>query len=109
MQYCHMQMLMHCQGYHWSWNGPDEEIEDCAEYLVCQLEQIPVTVALREATSRDPVLAKVLQFVQAGWPQVVQEEMVKQYAERQLELSMKQGCLMWGICVLSHQHCRTRS
>ena len=81
---------------------PDEEIEDCAEYLVRQLEQLPVTVAaLREATSRDPVLAKVLQFVQAGWPQVVQEEILKPYTKRQLELSTEQGCLMWGIHVVN--------
>ena len=46
----------------------DEEIKDCAEYIVRPLEQLPVTVAtLREATSREPVLAKVLQFVQTGW------------------------------------------
>ena len=78
---------------------PDEEIEDCAEYLVRQLEQLPVTVAaLREATSRDPVLAKVLQFVQAGWPQVVQEEILKPYTERQLELSTEH---MWGIHVVN--------
>ena len=77
----------------------DEEIEDCAEYLVRQLEQLPVTVAaLREATSRDPVLAKVLQFVQAGWPQVVQEEILKPYTERQLELSTEH---MWGIHVVN--------
>ena len=56
----------------------DEEIEDCAEYLVRQLEQLPVTVAtLQEATSRDPVLAKLLQFVLTRWPQVVQEELSK--------------------------------
>ena len=56
--------------------------------------------ALREATSRDPVLGKVLQFVQSGWPPVVQEEMLKPYMERQIELSTEQGCLMWGIRVL---------
>ena len=98
----HMQMQMHCQGYHWSWNVQMKRLKTaCAEYLVCQLEQLPVTVAaLQEATSRDPVLAKVLHFVQAGWPQVVLEEMLKPYMERQLELSTKQGCLMWGICVV---------
>eukprot|EP00731_Ephydatia_muelleri_P006519 Em0003g767a len=53
---------------------PDEEIEDCAEYLVRQLEQLPVTVAaLREATSKDPVLAKdkVLEELHGGHIRVV--------------------------------------
>lgn len=41
-----------------------------------------------------------MQFVLSGWPLVVQEEMLKPYMERQLELSTKQGCLMWGIRVV---------
>ena len=79
-----------------------EEKDDGAEYMIRQLEQLPVTVAsLQEATSRDPVLAKVLQFVQTGWPLVVQEEILKPpYMDRQLELSTQQGCFMWGIRVV---------
>ena len=76
-------------------------MDDGAEYMIWQLEQLLVTVAsLQEATSRDPVLAKVLQFVQTGWPLVVQEEILKPYMDRQLELSTQQGCLMWGIRVV---------
>ena len=41
-----------------------EEMDDGAEYMIRQLEQLPVTVAsLQEATSWDPVLAKVLHAV----------------------------------------------
>ena len=88
-----------------------EEKDDGAEYMIRQLEQLPVTVAsLQEATSRDPVLAKVLQFVQTGWPLVVQEEILQPpYMDRQLELSTQQGCLMWGIRVVVPQHCSSRS
>ena len=87
-----------------------EEMDDGAEYMIRQLEQLPVTVAsLQEATSRDPVLAKVLQFVQTGWPLVVQEEILKPYMDRQLELSTQQGCLMWEYVWWSPQHCSSRS
>ncbi|KAL5510573.1 hypothetical protein EMCRGX_G006138 [Ephydatia muelleri] len=42
-----------------------EELDDCPEIRLNQLEQIPVTTAvLRDATAKDPVLSRVLEYIQ---------------------------------------------
>ena len=46
-----------------------EELDDFPEFRLNQLEQIPVTTAvLRDATAKDPVLSRVLEYTQVGWP-----------------------------------------
>eukprot|EP00731_Ephydatia_muelleri_P032928 Em0024g472a len=53
-----------------------EELDDCPEIRLNQLEQIPVTTAvLRDATAKDPVLSRVLEYIQVGWPVDIPEEL----------------------------------
>eukprot|EP00731_Ephydatia_muelleri_P032793 Em0024g337a len=53
-----------------------EELDDCPEFRLNQLEQIPVTTAvLRDATAKDPVLSRVLEYIQVGWPVDIPEEL----------------------------------
>jgi len=48
----------------------------------------------------DPVLSKVLEFVRHGWPQPVEDIRLKPYFNRRFELSVEQGCLLWGLRVI---------
>ena len=53
-----------------------EELDDFPEFRLNQLEQIPVTTAvLRDATAKDPVLSRVLEYIQVGWPVDIPEEL----------------------------------
>jgi len=64
--------------------------------LVEHLQDSPVSVAqIREWTKRNPLLAQVLRFVNEGWPEQY-EEGLKPYAPRSTELSVHDGCLLWG-------------
>ena len=68
--------------------------------LMQHLQQLPVTADhIRLWTRRDPVLAKVFQFVQHGWPNRVDPELAP-FASRKTELSVHEGCLLWGARVV---------
>ena len=71
--------------------------------MVKQIEYLPVTAdCLKQATSWDLRLSKVFMYVQSGWPTLVPDEL-KPYSDRRHELSIEQGCLMWGMRVLIPQ------
>ncbi|KAL1416979.1 hypothetical protein MTO96_027277 [Rhipicephalus appendiculatus] len=56
-----------------------------------------------EATSRDPVLSQVVKAVSR------EEELVQQsYSHKAAELSLEQGCLLWGSRVVIPQSLRSR-
>ena len=60
----------------------------------------PITATkIAQWTARDPVLSKVLNFVLQGWPSVVDEEFTA-YRRRKDDLSVEQGCLLWGSRVI---------
>lgn len=68
-----------------------------------QLEILPVTaVKIRQATSRDPVLAKVQQLILYGWPPKLRDEdnTLQPFFTRRHELTIIQGVIMWGIRVV---------
>lgn len=59
--------------------------------------------AVSQATSRDPVLSQVVKAVSRG------EELVQQaYSHKAAELSLQQGCLLWGSRVVIPQSLRSR-
>ena len=47
-------------------------------------------------TSRDPELSRVHHFVLQGWPENAEEEELRVYHRRELELSVHGGCVLWG-------------
>ena len=62
-------------------------------FNVCQVQAIPITFnTVRNATSRDKTLSKVLTYVQTGWPDEISEDL-KPYKARQAELGVECGCL----------------
>ena len=65
--------------------------------LFDQLDSGPITSAkVRLESSRNPMLARVLQFVMSGWPHSCPDEEMKPYWYRRTELSCIHGCLLWG-------------
>ena len=67
------------------------------------LNSSPVTAdQIRKWTTRDPTLSRVYQFVQSGWPdsdRALAEEF-RPYKARIGELSLQDGCVMWGSRVV---------
>lgn len=65
-----------------------------------QLGKLPIThCEIAEATSSDPILSKVCQFVQNGWPRRLSNEFVP-YKSKSSDICIEQGCLMWGCRVI---------
>ena len=61
-----------------------------------QLENSPVSAdQIRTWTRRDARLSKVLHYVQCGWPNQVEPDLVV-FSSKRLELSAYDGCLLWG-------------
>ena len=73
---------------------------DVDVFNIAQIEALPVTFdQLEQATRRDVDLSQVWQYVQLGWPDVVQERL-KPYSIRRDELTLQGNVLMWGIRVI---------
>ena len=73
---------------------------DTPPELVLLMEHLadasPVTAKQIEVwTRRDPTLSKVLHYLQFGWPKKV-DKSVTTYSSRSTELSVYNGCILWG-------------
>ena len=71
--------------------------------LVEHLNTIPLTVDdIRAATRRDTTLSRVVTLVKSGWPEEAPEltESYRPYWRRRQELSLLDGCLLWGMRVV---------
>lgn len=69
---------------------------------------IVTTSHIRLWTSKDLILAKVYKAVLQGWPKDVEEQQMKPYYERRDELSVEDGCILWGARVVIPPQLRTR-
>ena len=81
--------------------GEEEELEFGA--TACnslQLDMLPLSAKdLQQATAKDFALGLALRHTREGWPQEVQN-LVKSYFQRRQEISVDQGCLFLGSCVI---------
>ena len=69
-------------------------------FNISQLEALPITIRhLRAATHSDILLSKVYRYTKRGWPQRVSQAL-RPFYERRSELTVEEGCLLWGIRVL---------
>ena len=68
--------------------------------LLAQLQAFPVRAhQIKTWTDRDPVLSRVRKLVLQGWPSKVEEEFCPYFCQK-LELSIQDGCVMWGSRVV---------
>ena len=75
--------------------------------VLAHLETTPVKVDnIREWTTRDPVCSKVKRYILQGWPAHLtkEEENLKPYYHRREELSVEEGCILWGQRVVVPHH-----
>ena len=75
-----------------------EIVPVCSEWiqLVNTLDATPVTASdISKWTSSDPMFAKVLLYLDCGWPETVETDL-KPFFHRRNELSVQQGCILWG-------------
>ena len=69
--------------------------------MVEKLDDAPVTAKqVATLTRRDPVMARVYQHIQEGWPERVNDPALQPYWTRRLELSTLNGCITWGSRVV---------
>ena len=63
-----------------------------------QFELLPVTSkAVASETRRDPILPRVYECIVKGWSVRIDRD--KPYYKRRNELTVHQGCILWGIRV----------
>ena len=78
-----------------------EETEmDLSEvFHATQFELLPVTSeAVARETRRDPILPRIYESIVKGWSVRINGD--KPYYERRNELTVHQGCILWGIRVV---------
>lgn len=72
--------------------------------LVNFLESSPVNSAdIREHTRKDPILSKVMRYCELGWStntKTVPDTELTPYLRRKDELSIQDGCVLWGSRVV---------
>ena len=87
----------------------DQEEEEEEVYLISYLEELPVTARdIATATRKDPVLGRVYDFTLHGWPQALDDQALQPYFSRKQELSVDQGCVLWGLRVVVPEKYRVR-
>lgn len=81
---------------------PSRTLEPGDNVFVMQVaESTPVDSERRKTKTRgDPVLSRVCKIVQLGWPKRCPDEALRPYHNRENELSLHDGCLMWGTKVV---------
>ena len=70
-------------------------------HLINHLATTGITAEnIREWTDKDPTLSQVRHFVMLGWPDSVPGEEFRPFNNRKSELSVLDGCLLWGSRVI---------
>ena len=65
-----------------------------------QIDSLPVkSEKIAQFIANDPILSKVITFVQQDWPTQIQDEL-KPFHKRKDELTVEANCLLWGRKVI---------
>lgn len=84
--------------------------QEATDFMREQINQLPVTAkTVSRATLHDPLLAKVANFTVNGWP--AKEDLIQgiwPYFNRKNELTIEEGCLLWGVRTVIPEKFRQR-
>ena len=70
-------------------------------YNLSMLKTSLVTCSnIRRSTERDPILSKVMRYTRDGFPEKTSDISLQPYFTRKRELSIQDGCLLWGTRVV---------
>lgn len=74
-----------------------------------QIESLPLrSEQIKKVTRADPILSKVLEHTLAGWPEVNKNADLEPYFQKRNEITVEDGCLLWGIRVIIPKSFRPR-
>ena len=77
-----------------------ESLSEVSVVNIAQISVLPVSVVqVCQATRVDPALSKVIHCLRHGWPANL-PDLLKPYFNRRDELSMEEGCVLWGMRVV---------
>ena len=83
-------------------------MSDATIYNTRQIASLPLSSKdVEQATRRDPILGRVLEYTQKGWPGLAGEEF-KAYYNRKDELAIEGDRLLWGARVVLPTKLRDR-
>nr|XP_033495922.1 uncharacterized protein K02A2.6-like [Epinephelus lanceolatus] len=76
-------------------SAPEEHV------LMLDQEHPPLMTSeqLKKWTTKDPILSRVREYVLRGWPKNQDRDFVH-YRQRQQELSVQDGCVLWGARIV---------
>ena len=87
---------------------PEDTCSDARIFNITQMEALPVTMRqLRAATASDPMLSKVFRYVRDKWPGVT-PECLRPFSDRRNELTVEEGCILWGFRVVIPKKLRAK-
>ena len=80
---------------------PTAAVQDVDIFHASQVHALPVTAQkVKKETRNDPLLAKVYNYTLRGWPQHCTDDQLKPFAARKDELTLHDGCILWGSRVI---------
>ena len=80
---------------------PTAAVQDVDIFHASQVHALPVTAQkVKKETRNDPLLAKVYNYALRGWPQHCTDDQLKPFATRKDELTLHDGCILWGSRVI---------
>ena len=79
-----------------TWSPKSENVE-CYFFEASVVTNVTAEM-VKKKTQVDPILSLVYRYVQNGWPSIVDASLVP-YKNKQDELTIHQGCLLWGTRV----------
>lgn len=79
----------------------DGTAEEGQIFYFSVMEDLPVKANdIAHSTNKDPLLSRIRELTLNGWPSHVKEESLKPFFQRKTELSVEQGCVLWGMRVI---------
>lgn len=94
---------------HESVKADTEECDAADVFVLTQFEQVSLnSERIKRETTRDKVLSRVYEHVMKGWDTNNEKELLP-YFNRRNELTISQGCLLWGIRVVVPQKYRQQT
>ena len=80
----------------------DEDLDPDVHYVFATVtDELPVTAAeIAQATKTDSLLVKAYEYTSSGWPGTCPSPELRPFWNRRDELSLENGCLLWGRCVI---------
>ncbi|RUS68511.1 hypothetical protein EGW08_023727, partial [Elysia chlorotica] len=84
------------------------EPPDAVDHLFNFVDELPVTATdIAKETLKDPLLKQVFNFAARGWPSKPSDD-VRAFTARKHEISIDNGCLLWGTRVIIPTSLRSR-